>query len=168
MRGRSYLLIGLAGAAALAALARTQRGQVVAADVVGAVVNAVTPRGIRNNNPGNIEYIPVPARAWRGQVGKDGRFGIYDTAANGVRAIGGELKASIRKGQTIEQAIFEWAPPSENDTGAYVDAVVAEIGAHRADRLTIAMLPAAARGIIKHENGTQPYNPADVAAWVNS
>lgn len=152
----------------LYALSRTERGQVVAADAAGAVVNALLPRGIRNNNPGNIEWIEDLAHRWRGMISKDGRYGVFDTAANGIRAIGGELKASIRKGQTLGQAITEWAPPPENNTAAYIADAVAGTRSNADSRLVVSMLPALALVIIKHENGQQPYNVADVTAWVNS
>jgi len=163
-----YLLATLAGAGVLWLLSRTERGQVIAADVVGAAVNAFTPRGIRNNNPGNIEWIENQAARWRGMVGRDGRYGIFDSAANGVRAIGGELRASIRKGQTLEGAIYEWAPPGENDTESYLEHIEAETGFSRAQHLTASMIPAVAEQIIRHENGQQPYSVADIAAWVNA
>jgi len=167
---RPYLLIALAGAGILYALSRTQRGQVVAADAVGAVVNALTPRGIRNNNPGNIRWIASPGARWRGMVRADADgFGVFDTPQNGVRAIGGELKASIRKGQTIAQAIYEWAPPSENNTARYVDVVAGAVGVAPETKLALAMVPKVAAAIIRHENGPGPwYSDADVAAWVNS
>lgn len=176
---RPYLLIVGGLALVLWALSRTKRGQVIATDVLGeitvsgarvaqAVSDAFLPRGIRNNNPGNIDYAQRVEARWRGTVGSDGRFAIFDTAANGVRAIGGELKASIRKGHTIRDAIYEWAPPVENDTGRYVQLVASAIGADPSARLTAEMLPAAALAIIKHENGQQPYDPASVAVWVHS
>jgi hypothetical protein len=166
---RAYLLIGgLAGAAVLYALSRTQAGQAIATDVVGGVVNALKPRGIRNNNPGNIEWMESVSARWRGMIARDGRFGVFDTPANGVRAIGGELKASIRKGHTIEQAIHEWAPPTENNTAAYVKVVAEAARADKRDRLTTSMLPAVALAIIKHENGQQPYDAALVQQWVYS
>lgn len=169
---RNILVLALLGACGLYLLARTQRGQSLAADAVGGVVSAARnltiPRGIRNNNPGNIEYIADPARAWRGQIGRDGRFAIFDTPENGVRAIGGELRASIRKMQTLYQAIAEWAPPHENDTDAYAAAFAKAIGAPVHARLTLAMVPKGTAGIILHENGQQPYSTADIARWVNS
>jgi hypothetical protein len=176
-RTTQYLLLGLAAAGVLWWLARSRRGEAAAADVLeevvttarrvgAAVATALTPRGIRNNNPGNIDYSPVPAARWRGTIGSDGRFAIFDSPANGVRAIGGELKASIRKGQTIREAIHEWAPPVENDTGLYVNQVARAIGVDPDARLTLDMLPAAALAIIRHENGQIPYDPADVAVWV--
>jgi hypothetical protein len=175
---RPYLLIALGAAGILWWLSRTQRGQVIAADVAGAVVNALTPRGIRNNNPGNIDWIPNATKRWRGMIRKETaadvpagvtpRFGVFDTPANGVRAIGGELRASIRKGHTIAQAGNEWAPPSENDTGKYVQIMADAARANPNAPLTATMIPDIALAIIKHENGQQPYSPKDVAAWVNS
>lgn len=175
MDRQSTLLVIAAALAALWVASRSKRGQVAAVDALEFVTvtakkigTAMIPRGIRNNNPGNIEWIADPAKRWRGMIDRDGRFGVFDTPAHGVRAIGGELKASIRKGQTIEQAIYEWAPPSENDTGAYVQAVARAIGADPKRPLTLDMLPAAALAIIRHENGIQPYDPAQVREWVYS
>ena len=187
MTGTEKVLL-VAGAAGLVALAasRTDKGAAVAADVLGEISVAATKvgtalgfvRGIRNNNPGNIDWIPNPDARWRGMIRKETRddvppgvtprFGIFDTAANGVRAIGGELRASIRKGHTIRQAINEWAPPVENDTGRYVTLFAKAVGAHPDARLTSEMIPAGTLEIIRHENGQQPYDPAAVHQWVNS
>lgn len=169
MRRTLQILLGSLGAAGvLYALARTERGQVYAASVVGAVVTALTPRGIRNNNPGNIEWIENTASRWRGMVARDGRYGVFDTPQNGIRAIGGELRASIRKGQTLQQAIHEWAPPVENDTDSYTAHVSKLTGYAPSLKLTAAMVPAVAGAIILHENGQIPYSAADIAAWVNA
>lgn len=48
----------------------------------------MTARGIRNRNPGNIDY--NPRNDWQGQIGKEpgGRFAIFDTPENGIRALG--------------------------------------------------------------------------------
>lgn len=167
-RSTQYLLLALGGSGVLWLLSRTEKGAAAVVAVTDTVAKALTPRGIRNNNPGNIEWIQNSAARWRGMVSADGRYGIFDTAANGVRAIGGELAASIRKGQTIEQAIHEWAPPTENNTAAYVAAVARAVGVAPSVKLARAHIPAATLAIIKHENGIQPYNPADVAAWVFS
>ena len=52
-----------------------------------------TTRGIRNNNPGNIDY--NPRNDWAGQIGLElkvgnstPRFARFDTAENGIRALG--------------------------------------------------------------------------------
>lgn len=141
----------------------------VAADAVGAIVNALTPRGIRDNNPGNIEWIADASRRWRGMVNKDGRYGVFDTAANGVRAIGGELRANFRRGEnTIRAIINEWAPPVENDTSSYMLAVARALGVDVDLPLSASRIPELAAAIIHHENGVQPYPFADVVLWVQA
>jgi hypothetical protein len=169
MSARAGYIVAFGVAAAAFVASRTERGRAVAADAVGAVVNALTPRGIRNNNPGNIEWIADPARRWRGMVGKDGRYGVFDTPANGVRAIGGELRANFRRGENTLQAIFtEWAPPTENNTEAYIRDGEAELGVDRDAPLSSSRIPAITAVIIKHENGVQPYSLADLALWVQA
>jgi len=164
-----WLFAGLGAVGALYAFSRTDTGQGAVAAVADTVGSLLTPRGIRNNNPGNIEWIDDPQKRWRGMIGRDGRYGIFDTAANGVRAIGGELRASFRKGQkTVRAIINEWAPPVENDTSAYVDAVADDVGVDQDQIISTAAIPALAAAIIDHENGEQPYAPEDIAVWVNS
>ena len=69
---------------------------------------ALQPRGIRNNNPGNIDY--NPRNAWRGQLahspGIEPRFARFDTAHNGLRALG-KLLLNYRKlyGSTVPNAV---------------------------------------------------------------
>lgn len=143
---------------------------IVTAKRIGSTVaQLATPRGIRNHNPGNIEWIENARARWRGMIAADGRYGIFDTTANGIRAIGGELRASFKKGQyTVRQIINEWAPPIENNTSAYVDAVAREINVAPDQPIGPAWVPALAAAIIRHENGQQPYALADIAAWVNA
>ncbi len=176
MRATTITLLGvLAAAVGLWLWTRTQRGQAAAADAVGFAAMtareiAGLPRGVRNNNPGNIEWLP-PARAWRGQVGNDGRFGVYDSPANGVRAVGQELLKDWRAGaDTIRELITAWAPPNENDTEAYVRAVARAVTGRAeggSDSINVQeRLPALVAAVIKHENGQQPYAAADLQRWV--
>ena len=44
----------------------------------------ISPKGIRNNNPMNLEF--RTSIQWRGQLGSDGRFVVFDTPLNGLRA----------------------------------------------------------------------------------
>jgi hypothetical protein len=129
----------------------------------------IIPRGIRNNNPGDLDFIAPPDRPWNGQVGSDGRFGIYDTPANGVRAMSHQLQKdyAVVGGSTLAQLITEWAPPTENDTAAYIAAVAAQTGLDPNVQLDLhSNLPVIVTAIIQHENGEQPYAAEDLAAWV--
>ncbi|MBF4328050.1 structural protein P5, partial [Vibrio anguillarum] len=76
-------------------------------------------RGIRNNNPANIEDNGTP---WRGRMGNDGRFIIFDSPVNGIRALARILNTyKVKHGlNTIEGIINRFAPPVENDTNSYI------------------------------------------------
>lgn len=85
-------------------------------------------RGIRNNNPGNLEYSKT--NPWVGQTGDDGRFAKFETPEHGIRALGRNLLSYQRQGiDTVNDIINRWAPPSDNkNTDAYIQAVCAQLG----------------------------------------
>lgn len=130
----------------------------------------VTPRGIRNNNPGNIRY---DGTLWQGQVGQgDGAFIIFVDPEHGIRALAKVLIAYQAKHglTTIGQMINRWAPPVENDTDAYVIAVCKACSAspNNPYTLTPSRLATLAKAIIHQENGEQPYSDDVIEAGVDS
>lgn len=152
---------------------RSSTARVTLVDAIESVLSG--PRGIRNNNPGNIDWIENPAKRWRGMVRKEtpeegGRFGVFDTPANGVRAIGGELRVDERRGvRTVAGLIRNWAPSNENNTAAYVGAVARELRVEPDDEIDVeSYLPRLVAAIVRHENGAQPYALDDIQRWVNS
>lgn len=79
------------------------------------------PRGLRNNNPGNLKSY----ENWQGKIGMDGGFVIFSDISWGIRALGMDLRGDINEGaNTIRKLIWEFAPSTENDTTAYINAVV--------------------------------------------
>src|SRR5882672_238074 len=78
------------------------------------------PRGLRNNNPGNIEDGAL-AKSLPGYAGSDGRFAKFDTPENGLGAMDALLTSYGRRGlKTVGEVIGRWAPSSDNnDVGAY-------------------------------------------------
>ena len=85
----------------------------------------VYPRGIRNNNPLNLSYVP----GQYGVKGSDGRFGVYGSEADGVTAAANQLKLDQSRGaKTLAQLITSWAPPNENDTAGYIKKVSQRTG----------------------------------------
>lgn len=112
-------------------------------------------RGLRNNNPGNIR---LSTTQWQGQVpGEDTAFVTFETMAHGIRALVVLLQTYFNKHRldTVRKIISRWAPPSENDTDAYIAAVCkpGNLDPNQIltpDRLTLEYL---ARQIAKHENG---------------
>jgi hypothetical protein len=164
---REQLLLGLlAGVAMLYVWSRTRSGAAVVESATTATVDAVSTTatqignkvsgyGYAINNPGNIEWVNDPRQRWKGMVAKKGRFGVFDTMQNGVRAIGGELKAAVRKKQvTLRPIIYEWAPPGENNTDAYLRDVAQQVGVGTDQVIDVdANRAAIARAIARHENG---------------
>lgn len=152
---------------------RTPTGNVVIVDALETLLTG--PRGIRNNNPGNIDWIENPSKRWRGMVRREtpeegGRFAVFDTPGNGVRAIAQELLLDERRGiRTIAGLISNWAPSSENNTVAYAKAVASSLGVESTDTIDVHVyLPRLVAAIIKHENGVQPYSADNLNAWVYS
>lgn len=128
-------------------------------------------RGIRNNNPGNIER--NPANAWQGRMPADRmtaaqkaepRFEVFASASWGIRALAILLINYFdRYGcNTVFAIINRWAPAIENDTSAYVAAVAqaVRVDPHAALNLhDYAVLCPLLQGIIAHENAGYRYPP---------
>lgn len=122
-------------------------------------------RGIRNNNPGNIES---GKDNWQGAVGDDGRFIIFESPEYGVRAMARILKSYDRRGiNTISEIISTWAPPFENDTQSYINSVSGRVGIDKNQPVTVEQYPEIIAAIIKHENGKQPYSAGVIRQGVD-
>jgi hypothetical protein len=84
-------------------------------------------RSWRNNNPGNIAIGDI-ARA-HGALGKDDKSkAIFPTEEMGRRAAIAVLQSPKYQAFTLDRAIEEWAPPSENDTSRYQNFVRSQTG----------------------------------------
>jgi hypothetical protein len=128
----------------------------------------VTPRGLADNNPGNLRA--TPGIDWLGQTGVDAHgFVLFDTPEHGLRALARTLiEYYFRHGLgTVRGIVARWAPPADgNDTAAYIDDVARRLGVDAdavldlADPTLLARLVAA---IVNHEQGEQPF-PADTIA----
>ncbi len=108
------------------------------------------PRGIRNNNPGNIKD---DGTTWQGMAGSDGLFVIFADMSWGTRAMGTALTNMIRKGyNTVGTLIPQW---SATDQAAYVANVAGRMGISPGDTLTtdVPTLSALMRAMITQENG---------------
>lgn len=137
----------------------------------GGETSADGPRGVRNNNPGNLEA--SSSNPWVGQTGSDGRFAKFETPEHGIRALGRNLISYQRQGiDTVGEIINRWAPPSDNnDTAAYIKAVCAQLGVTANQPLDASnpdTLQALCAAIIKHENGTQPYSSDQLSTGVSA
>lgn len=123
-----------------------------------------TPRGIRNNNPGNLRK---SNEKWLGEIpGADSEFKTFSDSVYGLRAIAKLLVNYERKYglNTISGLINRWAPTNENDTAVYIAAVAKSCGVSPGQPIEVSeyldlLIPA----IVTHENGQQPYSESQIA-----
>lgn len=114
------------------------------------------PRGFRNNNPFNIRKTDI---AWRGEVpGQDNAFESFDNPAAGIRAGLRNMSTHQQKygARTLAQLLQRHAPPVENDTGAYIQAVAQNTGLDPNAEVDLSNPDVAfqlANAVIRHENG---------------
>jgi hypothetical protein len=95
-----------------------------------------TPRGISNNNPLNLRHSPD---TFKGEIqSTDKSFEQYESIEYGYRAAFVTLYTYLTKYgcNTIEKIITRFAPPIENDTAAYIRAVVKYSGVAADEALT--------------------------------
>lgn len=119
------------------------------------------PRGIRNNNPGNLRD---SGNAWTGLVGRDSKgFCIFDTAQSGIRAmaqtaISYEVKHGIK---TLAAFGDRWAPTFDNPgakAGEYGAALAKQLGISPTQQFSVIQnLPKLCAAITVNENGYNPY-----------
>ncbi len=118
------------------------------------------PRGIRNNNPGNIR---LSKTVWQGQrpASLDADFAEFTTALYGLRALMKTLLTYYLKYNldTVGSIINRFAPPHENATDAYIYAVTQALKVKRTDKIDLTakpLLTALTRAIVLRENGHPP------------
>lgn len=125
-------------------------------------------RGLRNNNPGNIR---LSATRYKGEVeSADRAFKSFETAAWGYRAIFMLLHTyQVRhRLNTLRQMIGRYAPPSENDTDAYLEFVTRRTGIaadERVDTLSRLHMVPVAGAISRMENGVEAVMDDVEAGW---
>jgi hypothetical protein len=73
------------------------------------------------NNPGDLRHSP---HSTHDPDDPDG-IGTIDTLANGIADLERQLVLYSERGMTLREAIYSWAPPSENDSAAYLANVIA-------------------------------------------
>lgn len=133
------------------------------------------PRGMRNNNPGNIRISNTP---WQGKISlarnTDGAFEQFENYMYGIRAMIKLVRDEYmqrRNLRTIRQILNRYAPPSENVTSAYVTFVANQAGFSPdqqlgTDKNTLQriIIPMAF-----HENGREAITPGQFSeAWAAS
>lgn len=128
--------------------------------------NPRDPRGIRNNNPGNLNYVGQEGAIKEG--GPNGRFAVFRSAEEGLQALANQLRRYGSRGiNSVRAIISKFAPPSENNTQAYIGSVSKGLGIGADSALDLndpRVLQSLMGAIIKVENGKNPYSAEQIAA----
>lgn len=116
--------------------------------------DASKPRGIRNNNPGNLKLTNIP---WKGKIpnhlNTDGIFEQFENWYYGVRAMWKDISGDILEGKnTIRKLITEY---STTDRGEYIDFVSSFTGVGKDSRLLEADMYVLLDAISRYENGRE-------------
>ena len=127
------------------------------------------PRGLRNNNPGNIRCSAVRYKGECAEGDGDG-FRRFESMAYGYRAMFVLLHTyALRYGcRTIEAMISRYAPPSENDTQAYIRRVSRSAGVDAraaVDTTDGTVMPRIVGAMSAVENGTRADMAEVQAGW---
>lgn len=122
------------------------------------------PRGIRNDNPGNIRNSLL--YEWDGQVSCDANgFCVFRRAEYGIRAMALLMMhyEEYEKIETVSGLIRRWAPPATNDLTSYIPYVAGRcgVGVYEIIKLTD-YLPCLVQAIIVRENGYCPYDSCEI------
>lgn len=127
--------------------------------------NGRVPRGIRNNNPGNL-------RDARNATGHDGEFVTFDSPEDGISALARQLRLyNARGNNTLSGIISKFAPPVENNTASYISDASRRTGFYPRQPLDIEdpqVTEKIVRAIIRHENGVNPYPPEMISRAVSN
>ncbi|MEJ0093323.1 MAG: hypothetical protein WDN46_07775 [Methylocella sp.] len=143
------------------------------APALAAIDQATAPRGIRNNNPGNLID-----NAWTqslpGYTGSDGRFATFNTPQAGSAALDQNLQSYASKGVSTPLAIAsKWAPAGDGDNNptAYAGFVASKLGVGINDPIDMtnpAVRSTVASAITQFENGTGASIPASASSYADS
>ncbi|WP_209319588.1 lytic transglycosylase domain-containing protein [Yokenella regensburgei] len=115
-------------------------------------------RGLRNNNPGNLNFAGQRGASMEG--GPNGRFAVFPTMVEGVAALDRQLGLYMSRGKdTISQIVSTYAPGADKNNEAAYRAYLSRatgLGAdEKIDRGNTEQVIKLIRGIIGMENGEQ-------------
>lgn len=136
----------------------------------------MTIRAVRNNNPGNINA----GQSWQGLMPRaqmnpdqlaEPRFAVFLTPVWGFRAMAEIFHTYADKDKitTLRGAVSRWAPPTENNTGAYLNAVCGRLEFQPDAPFPFhdaAHLAACLKAFSTQEVGSWAFSDADASAGV--
>ena len=134
-------------------------------------------RAVRNNNPGNIDI----GQPWQGLMPRaqmnpdqlaETRFCVFLSAQWGFRAMAEIFHTYEKDGiTTLHGAVARWAPPVENNTGAYLNDICQRLEWQPDAPFpfdSIDHMAACVKAFSTHEVGYWAFEDADALAGVKT
>lgn len=88
----------------------------------------------RQNNPGNLRFV-----GQQGAVAGDKGFARFPTLDAGWSALHRQINLDASRGKTLEQFVYKYAPPVENNSAAYLAALARALGVQPSELLSHAI-----------------------------
>lgn len=123
----------------------------------------MTPRPVRNNNPGDLET----GDHWQGLMPADRltdaqkheRFATFESPKWGFRALVVVLRnyKMLHSADTVQKIVDRFAPPVENNTAAYVSFIADKLGVRPTAQINVTIpkvMFTLAKYITKYETGS--------------
>lgn len=121
--------------------------------------------GLRNNNPGNLRVAP-------NATGQNGGFSTFAGSDDGLAAMARQLMLFGDRGNNTPSGILHtYAPQSENNTQAYINAISESTGFQPQQRINLhdpTVLKPLMAAMIRHENGTQPFSEEQLSSAIQT
>jgi hypothetical protein len=117
-------------------------------------IKSSLPRGLRNNNPGNLNYAGQAGA--EKESGPGGRFAVFGSMQEGIAALIRQLALYASRGiDTISEIVKKYAPAADgNNVAAYIAALVKATGKGANEVLDLTNLQTLiplVQGIVRHE-----------------
>ncbi|OTA14308.1 structural protein [Xenorhabdus vietnamensis] len=131
--------------------------------------SAKLPRGIRNNNPGNLIAAP---NAVGKDYGKTHTYVKFGTAHDGISAMARQIMLDAERGlNTITSLLYKYAhPKARNNTPAYIERVSNQTGYGPNQPINMhdpKELKKVMGAMIVVENNSNPYSDEQMSAGIN-
>jgi hypothetical protein len=118
-----------------------------------------------HNNPGNLMYAKQPG-ATKGESRGKGNWAKFNTPEEGFNALVDQVKLDQSRDLTVSEFMNKYAPPSENDTGSYIESFSNELGVKSTDKISSSDPLSIAKFLAQRESNTEVGDTAPITPEV--